>query len=76
MKHSKVRGAYCLGIFQNGKDPTTLLGGMLCFNDFLSFLFIYFFSFNPCHGFCVHFHVKLPTSFHKIYAVLLHMYPL
>jgi len=29
MKHSKVRGAYCLGIFQNGKDPTTLLGGNL-----------------------------------------------
>ncbi|XP_010271625.1 PREDICTED: aspartic proteinase PCS1-like isoform X2 [Nelumbo nucifera] len=25
-RHSKVRGAYCLGIFQNGKDPTTLLG--------------------------------------------------
>lgn len=28
MKHSKVRGAYCLGIFQNGKDATTLLGGI------------------------------------------------
>jgi hypothetical protein len=27
MKHSKVEGAYCLGVFQNGKDPTTLLGG-------------------------------------------------
>uniref|UniRef100_A0A803KY46 Peptidase A1 domain-containing protein n=1 Tax=Chenopodium quinoa TaxID=63459 RepID=A0A803KY46_CHEQI len=26
-KHSKVPGAYCLGVFQNGKDPTTLLGG-------------------------------------------------
>ncbi|KAA3473822.1 aspartic proteinase-like protein 2 [Gossypium australe] len=26
MKHSKVQGAYCLGIFQNGMDPTTLLG--------------------------------------------------
>lgn len=29
MKHSKVRGAYCLGVFQNGKDLTTLLGGIL-----------------------------------------------
>lgn len=29
VKHSKVRGAYCLGVFQNGKDPTTLLGGNL-----------------------------------------------
>ena len=27
VKHSKVHGAYCLGIFQNEKDPTTLLGG-------------------------------------------------
>lgn len=27
IKHSKVEGAYCLGVFQNGKDPTTLLGG-------------------------------------------------
>ena len=26
VKHSKVHGAYCLGIFQN-VDPTTLLGG-------------------------------------------------
>ncbi|XP_066334594.1 uncharacterized protein [Miscanthus floridulus] len=26
-RHSKVDGAYCLGVFQNGKDPTTLLGG-------------------------------------------------
>ncbi|KAM3365014.1 hypothetical protein ACQJBY_015019 [Aegilops geniculata] len=25
-RHSKVEGAYCLGVFQNGKDPTTLLG--------------------------------------------------
>lgn len=29
IKHSKVRGAYCLGFFQNGKDSTTLLGGLL-----------------------------------------------
>lgn len=28
-KHAKVHGAYCLGIFQNGKDPTTLLGGII-----------------------------------------------
>lgn len=27
LKHTKVSGAYCLGIFQNA-DPTTLLGGM------------------------------------------------
>lgn len=36
IQHSKVRGAYCLGVFQNGKDPTTLLGGtfitIMCFN--------------------------------------------
>lgn len=31
-RHSKVRGAYCLGIFQNGKDPTTLLGGIVVRN--------------------------------------------
>lgn len=35
MKHSKVRGAYCLGIFQNGNDPTTLLGGILFTNNIL-----------------------------------------
>jgi hypothetical protein len=28
-RHSKVEGAYCLGVFQNGKDPTTLLGGKI-----------------------------------------------
>ena len=38
LKHSKVRGAYCLGIFQNGKDPTTLLGGNLfTFGNFIPF---------------------------------------
>ncbi|XP_010933525.1 aspartic proteinase 36 isoform X2 [Elaeis guineensis] len=26
-RHSKVRGAYCLGFFHNGQDATTLLGG-------------------------------------------------
>uniref|UniRef100_A0A6N2LPC6 Peptidase A1 domain-containing protein n=2 Tax=Salix viminalis TaxID=40686 RepID=A0A6N2LPC6_SALVM len=31
-RHSKVHGAYCLGIFQNGKDPTTLLGGIVVRN--------------------------------------------
>lgn len=31
-RHSKVRGAYCLGIFKNGKDPTTLLGGIIVRN--------------------------------------------
>lgn len=36
MKHSKVHGAYCLGIFQNGKDPTTLLGGR-CFANLPQF---------------------------------------
>ncbi|XP_057449579.1 aspartic proteinase 36-like [Lotus japonicus] len=30
--HSKVRGAYCLGVFSNGKDPTTLLGGIVVRN--------------------------------------------
>ncbi|KAH9603065.1 hypothetical protein KSS87_009472 [Heliosperma pusillum] len=28
-KHSKVPGAYCLGVFQNGKDLTTFLGDQL-----------------------------------------------
>ncbi|XP_047262386.1 uncharacterized protein LOC107852710 isoform X1 [Capsicum annuum] len=27
LKHFKVRGAYCLGIFPNEKNPTSLLGG-------------------------------------------------
>ncbi|XP_047319985.1 aspartic proteinase 36-like [Impatiens glandulifera] len=31
-RHSKVPGAYCLGVFQNGKDPTTLLGGIVVRN--------------------------------------------
>jgi hypothetical protein len=29
LKHTKVSGAYCLGIFQNGNDLTTLLGGII-----------------------------------------------
>lgn len=31
-QHSKVRGAYCLGVFSNGNDPTTLLGGIVVRN--------------------------------------------
>ncbi|KAI6695160.1 hypothetical protein NL676_022870 [Syzygium grande] len=37
LKHSKVRGAYCLGIFQNGKDPTTLLGGIIVRNTLVMY---------------------------------------
>ncbi|KAH9315061.1 hypothetical protein KI387_023688, partial [Taxus chinensis] len=36
-QHSKVHGAYCLGIFQNGKDPTTLLGGILVRNMLVTY---------------------------------------
>ncbi|XP_071707511.1 aspartic proteinase 36-like [Rutidosis leptorrhynchoides] len=36
-RHSKVRGAYCLGVFQNGKDPTTLLGGIITRNIFVMY---------------------------------------
>ncbi|KAL5064038.1 hypothetical protein RYX36_025775 [Vicia faba] len=36
-RHSKVRGAYCLGIFQNGKDPTTLLGGIVVRNTLVMY---------------------------------------
>ncbi|KAK1410298.1 hypothetical protein QVD17_36833 [Tagetes erecta] len=36
-RHSKVRGAYCLGFFQNGKDPTTLLGGIITRNTFVMY---------------------------------------
>lgn len=36
-RHSKVRGAYCLGIFQNGKDPTTLLGGIIVRNTLVMY---------------------------------------
>ncbi|KAL9261001.1 Aspartic proteinase 36-like protein [Drosera capensis] len=31
-RHMKVHGAYCLGIFHNGRDPTTLLGGIIVRN--------------------------------------------
>ncbi|KAM1529576.1 hypothetical protein ACFX1Z_018767 [Malus domestica] len=36
-RHSKVPGAYCLGIFQNGKDPTTLLGGIVVRNTLVTY---------------------------------------
>uniref|UniRef100_A0A7N0ZQQ0 Peptidase A1 domain-containing protein n=1 Tax=Kalanchoe fedtschenkoi TaxID=63787 RepID=A0A7N0ZQQ0_KALFE len=36
-RHSKVRGAYCLGIFQNGKDPTTLLGAIVVRNTLVTY---------------------------------------
>ncbi|XP_008790631.1 aspartic proteinase 39-like [Phoenix dactylifera] len=36
-RHSKVQGAYCLGIFQNGKDPTTLLGGIVVRNTLVTY---------------------------------------
>ncbi|XP_074296725.1 aspartic proteinase 36-like [Silene latifolia] len=36
-KHSKVHGAYCLGVFQNGKDLTTLLGGIVVRNTLVTY---------------------------------------
>ncbi|KAK8686048.1 hypothetical protein V6N13_125075 [Hibiscus sabdariffa] len=36
-RHSKVEGAYCLGIFQNGADPTTLLGGIIVRNTLVTY---------------------------------------
>ncbi|KAM1073766.1 hypothetical protein TB2_018415 [Malus domestica] len=36
-RHSKVPGAYCLGIFKNGKDPTTLLGGIVVRNTLVTY---------------------------------------
>ncbi|TYI89063.1 hypothetical protein E1A91_D03G028000v1 [Gossypium mustelinum] len=35
--HSKVRGSYCLGIFQNEKEPTTLLGGIIVRNTLVTY---------------------------------------
>ncbi|XP_038715792.1 aspartic proteinase 39 isoform X2 [Tripterygium wilfordii] len=35
--HTKVSGGYCLGIFQNGKDPTTLLGGIVVRNTLVTY---------------------------------------
>ncbi|KAK8710893.1 hypothetical protein V6N13_146202 [Hibiscus sabdariffa] len=36
-RHSKIHGAYCLGIFQNEKDPTTLLGGIIVRNTLVTY---------------------------------------
>ncbi|KAE8672585.1 54S ribosomal protein L51 [Hibiscus syriacus] len=36
-RHSKVEGAYCLGVFQNGVDPTTLLGGIIVRNTLVTY---------------------------------------
>ncbi|XP_020580198.1 aspartic proteinase nepenthesin-2-like [Phalaenopsis equestris] len=36
-RHSKIDGAYCLGIFQNGNDPTTLLGGIIVRNTLVTY---------------------------------------
>lgn len=36
-KHAKVHGAYCLGIFPNGRDPTTLLGGIVVRNTLVTY---------------------------------------
>ncbi|MED6196675.1 hypothetical protein PIB30_049606 [Stylosanthes scabra] len=36
-RHSKVRGAYCLGVFPNGKDLTTLLGGIIVRNTLVTY---------------------------------------
>ncbi|GAA0149944.1 aspartic protease [Lithospermum erythrorhizon] len=36
-RHSKEHGTYCLGIFQNGKDSTTLLGGIVVRNTLVTY---------------------------------------
>lgn len=36
-QHSKVHGAYCLGIFENGNDETTLLGGIVVRNTLVMY---------------------------------------
>ncbi|XP_065876070.1 aspartic proteinase 36-like [Euphorbia lathyris] len=36
-RHSRTHPAYCLGIFQNGHDPTTLLGGIIFRNTFVMY---------------------------------------
>ncbi|KAJ8762492.1 hypothetical protein K2173_007931 [Erythroxylum novogranatense] len=36
-RHTRVSGAYCLGIFQNGNDPTTLLGGIIVRNTLVTY---------------------------------------
>ncbi|KAI4389876.1 hypothetical protein MLD38_002050 [Melastoma candidum] len=36
-RHTKVPGAYCLGIFQNENDGTTLLGGIIVRNTLVTY---------------------------------------
>ncbi|XP_078427927.1 aspartic proteinase 36-like [Wolffia australiana] len=36
-QHSKVKGAYCLGIFNNENDQTTLLGGIIVRNTLVMY---------------------------------------
>ncbi|KAG0464410.1 hypothetical protein HPP92_020479 [Vanilla planifolia] len=36
-RHSKLHGAYCLGVFQNGKDSTTLIGGIIVRNTLVTY---------------------------------------
>ncbi|MED6137091.1 hypothetical protein PIB30_061709 [Stylosanthes scabra] len=36
-RHSKVRGAYCLGVFPNENDLTTLLGGIIVRNTLVMY---------------------------------------
>ncbi|KAG5230828.1 aspartic proteinase protein [Salix suchowensis] len=36
-RHTKVSGAYCLGIFPNVNDPTTLLGGIVVRNTLVTY---------------------------------------
>ena len=36
-QHFKVRGAYCLGIFTNGKNPASLLGGIVVRNTLVTY---------------------------------------
>ncbi|XP_058069997.1 aspartic proteinase 36-like isoform X2 [Magnolia sinica] len=36
-RHSKVHGGYCLGIFQNENDQTTLLGGIIVRNTLVTY---------------------------------------
>ncbi|KAI3440382.1 Peptidase A1 domain-containing protein [Psidium guajava] len=36
-KHTKVPGAYCLGVFENKNDDTTLLGGIIVRNTLVTY---------------------------------------
>lgn len=58
VKDSRVSGAYCLGIFQNGKDPTTLLGGLDCVTFFYFVLFkVYVYVVN-CSNILIYIHYR------------------